>query len=388
MAEESVDRASWQPIEIVTKNGFDVTLGTLRKQHPELVVVDRYEKNLEELFLVSNPKYRFDKNYQDDFRRFTEAHCASCPMDEAGAWFHFPWLNTVVHYLNQDLHYELRTGRNKNLITKEEQETYFNATVAVLGMSVGSHVAVTIAMTGGAKHFKLADPDTISGDNLNRIRSGYQNVGMNKTIFVARQIAEINPYAEIELFEEGLDERNIEQILDGITIVAEEMDNPFFKIKVREIARRRGIPVVMGTDNGDGIIVDIERFDLNNNYPILHGKIGSMTAEEFRNLPPKDFPRIAAKIAGADLAVSRMLQSVAEVGKTLYSWPQLGTAANLCGTVLAYLARRIILKDPNIKSGRYEVSLDAIFDPDYNSPESVEKREGERNKFLKAMGLE
>lgn len=365
MAEERVDRVSWQPIKINIQNGFDAALGILRKEHPELVVVDRYKKNLEELFLLGNPKYRFDKNYQDDFRGFTEAHCAGSPMDAAGAWFYFPWLNTLIHYFNQDFHYELRTGRNRNLITKEEQEIYFNATVVVLGMSVGSHVAVTIAMTGGAKHFKLADPDAISGDNLNRVRGGYQNVGINKAVFVARQITEINPYAEIEIYEEGLHERNIEQIISETTIVVEEMDNPFFKVKAREIARHRGIPVVMGTDNGDGIIVDIERFDLDKNYPILHGKIGSMTAEEFRVLPPKDIPRVAAKIAGADVAVPRMLQSVVEVGDTLYSWPQLGTAANMCGTVIAYLTRKIILKAPNIKSGRYQVNLDAIFESDY-----------------------
>jgi len=364
MAQERVDRMSWQPV-VIPQNGFDAALETIRKEHPELAVVDHYEKNLEELFLLRNPNYRFDKNYQDDFRRFTEAHCAGSPMDAAGAWFYFPWLNTLVHYLNQDFHYELRTGRNRNLITKEEQEAYFNATVAVLGMSVGSHVAVTIAMTGGAKHFKLADPDTISGDNLNRIRSGYQNVGINKAIVVARQIFEINPYAEIELYEEGLHERNVEQVLGGVTVVVEEMDNPFFKIKIREIARRRGIPVVMGTDNGDGIIVDIERFDLDKNYPILHGKIGAMTAEEFRNLPPEDLPRVAAKIAGANLAVPRMLLSIAEVGKTLYSWPQLGTAATMCGTAVAYLTRKIILKAPNIKSDRYQVNLDAIFESDY-----------------------
>ena len=90
-----------------------------------------------------------------------------------------------------------------------------------------------------------------------------------------------------------------------------------------------------------------------------------MTAEQFRHLPPKDLPRVAAKIAGADLAVPRMLASVVEVGRSLYSWPQLGTAANLCGTVVSYLARRIIVKASNIRSGRYQVNLDATFESDY-----------------------
>jgi hypothetical protein len=121
----------------------------------------------------------------------------------------------------------------------------------------------------------------------------------------------------------------------------------------------------MGTDNGDGIITDVERFDLDAGRPILHGKLGQVTASALRAMPPRDLPRVAARIAGADLAVARMLESVTQVGQTLYSWPQLGTAANLCGTVVAYLVRRILLGDPVIRSGRYQVSLDAIFESGY-----------------------
>jgi hypothetical protein len=357
---EVIDRETWQPLRIAP-SGID----SLKGQHPELSIVDQYKKNLEELFLLRNPKYRFDKNYAAEFDSFCAGPVGKGLTVDTGEWFYFPWLNTLIHFLPEDLHYELRTGRNRNLIPKEEQDRFYGSTIAVLGMSVGSHVALMIAMTGGAKHLRLADPDAISGDNLNRIRSGYQNVGINKAIVVARQIAEMNPYADIKIYKEGLQEANMQEILDGATLVAEEMDSPFFKLKIREMARSRRIPVVMGTDNGDGVIVDIERFDLDGNYPILHGKVGSMTAEQFRHLSPKDLPRVAAKIAGADLAVPRMLLSVTEVGKTLYSWPQLGSAANLCGTVVSYLARRIVLKAPNIKSGRYQVSLDGTFESDY-----------------------
>jgi len=78
-------------------------------------------------------------------------------------------------------------------------------------------------------------------------------------------------------------------------------------------------------------------------------------------MPSADLPKVAAEIAGADLVVPRMLESVAEVGKTLYSWPQLGTAANMCGSLLAYLTRRIIVGDDTLKSGRYTVSPEMIF---------------------------
>jgi len=175
----------------------------------------------------------------------------------------------------------------------------------------------------------------------------------------------MNPYADIRIFPDGLTEENLDAVLDGVDVVVEEMDSPFFKLKVREAARERGIPVVMGTDNGDGIIVDVERFDLDGGRPILHGKLGQVTSSAMKAMSPRDLPKVAARIAGADLAVPRMLESVTQVGQTLYSWPQLGTAANLCGTVVAYLVRRILLKEPTIQSGRYQVSLDAIFESGY-----------------------
>lgn len=350
------DAATWQPACV-----FPAAVGDCIGKHPEITVVDENRRNLEELFLLRNPKYRFDKNYQAEFSDFYKKY----DREDFGNWYYFSWLNTLIRYFPEDLHLELRTGRNKYLITDEEQHRFYRSTIAFLGMSVGSHAALTVAMTGGARHMKLADPDTFSGDNLNRVRTGFQNVGVNKAVAVARQIYEMNPYAEIEVLPKGITEENAEKIFEGVDVAIEETDNPYWKLRIRELARARGVPVLMGTDNGDGAIVDVERYDMNRNYPILHGKIGKLTAEELKHMPPKDLPKVAGQIAGANLTVPRMLHSVAEVGKSLYSWPQLGTAATMCGALLAALARRIIVGDRNIKFGRYSVNPDAMFESDY-----------------------
>ena len=356
MVQQKVDRTTWQPVLIPADKISEVV-----KTHPEITVVDEYERNLKELFLLRNPKYRFGNDYEAYFKEFLKRY----HKPEAGNWFYFPWLNTLVRYLPEELHNELRTGRNKYLITSEEQIRFYYSTIVFLGMSVGSHIAIVTAMIGGSKHMKLADPDVFSGDNLNRVRMGFQNVGLNKAFAVARQIYEINPYAEIEVYPGGLTENNAAEILKGVDVVVEETDNPYWKLRVRELARERRIPVLMGTDNGDGAIVDIERYDINKNLPILNGLAKGLNAESLKNMPPKDLPKIAGKIAGANLTVPKMLYSVSEVGKALYSWAQLGTAANMCGSIIAMLARRIINKDVNIKSGRYSVNPDAIFESDY-----------------------
>lgn len=348
---DNFNRADWKPV-LVQDN-----LESFGNEHPGLQVVDMWDDLTEELFLLRNPKHKFDKEYADDLVSFREHY------ESKGNWFYFPWLNMLIRYLIEDDHFEVRTGRNKNLITKKEQEKYYNSCVAVLGMSVGSHVALTIAMTGGAKYMHLADLDIISGSNLNRIRSGFSQIGLAKVKSVARQIYEINPYADITIYEEGVTEENLNKMINGkinLDLIVEEMDNPFFKIKTRELARPKGIPVIMAADNGDGVNVDVERYDLDSKTPILHDIIPNINSELFRETDPKELVGIIAKMAGAEYANERMLQSVSEVGKSLYSWPQLGTAATLCGSVLANLGRRIILGE-DIKTGRYIVNEKEMF---------------------------
>ncbi len=355
-AAELITSIPWKPVPVP-----DGELEAFRRGHPDCAIIDETSRNLEELFLLRNPKYRFDKQYGPELEAFRKSMLG----EKFGAWFHFPWINACVRYFPEELHLELRTGRNKNLVTAEEQKRFYEATVVFLGMSVGSHGAIVTAMTGGAKHMKLADPDILSGDNLNRIRVGFHAVGLPKVVAVARQIYEINPYADLVLFPDGITAENADAILEGAGLVVEEMDHPYWKLRSRELARERRIPVVMATDNGDGVIVDVERYDVEPRLPVLNGLVRGITAETLKAMPPKDLPKVAGKIAGANLVVPRMLESVAEVGKTLYSWPQLGTAANMCGSLIAALGRRIVNGDSTIRSGRYSVNPDAIFESGY-----------------------
>ncbi|MEK7507530.1 MAG: hypothetical protein AAB602_00385, partial [Patescibacteria group bacterium] len=130
------------------------------KRWPVERVIDNYSELLEELFLIRNPKYRFNKDHKADFKKFANAHVGTCNLEEVGRWFYFPWNRLLVHYLENALHQELRTARNKNIITAAEQKKFYDFTVGIGGLSVGSHVALTLVMMGGAKKIKLADPDT------------------------------------------------------------------------------------------------------------------------------------------------------------------------------------------------------------------------------------
>jgi tRNA A37 threonylcarbamoyladenosine dehydratase len=69
---------------------------------------------------------------------------------------------------------------------------------------VGSHAALTIAIMGMARHIKLADPDEISASNLNRLNYDFTKIGKNKAQVAAEFIYQVNPYAEIDIYSNGI----------------------------------------------------------------------------------------------------------------------------------------------------------------------------------------
>jgi len=362
------------------------SLQAFRDRLNPTTVIDRYDLLLEDLFLIRNPRFKFIKDHVAEVAAFTEEYRAEKTLEEVGEWFYFPWNKTLAHYLPYEEHQEIRTARNRNIITKEEQEKFYGLHVAYAGLSVGSHGAMTVALMGGARSIKIADPDEVSASNLNRIRLDYLSLGRQKTDLVSEYVYQLDPYAQVEVFGAGVTHENIDAFLSDVDVLVEETDNLEFKIALRLAARERGLPVIMATDNGDGVIVEIERFDLDRSTQLFNGALGDITLEEFKTFPPSDLPKLATKIAGADLVVPRMLLSLKEVGQTLYSWPQLGDAATLSGIAIAYCLRRIALKEPLVL-GKAEINMDAIFDPTYASPEVVQARTTIRDMFKKAIGL-
>jgi hypothetical protein len=363
------------------------TLNEFRNRLQSHETVDRYDLLLEDLFLIRNPRFKFIKEYKNDLDIFIEEYRKGKTIEKCGEWFFFPWNKTLAHYLPADEHFEIRTARNRNIITTEEQHTLYGLRVAYAGLSVGSHGALTFALMGGAQHSKIADPDEVSPSNLNRIRFDFLSVGRKKTDLMKEYVWQLNPYALIDSFDEGVTPENMDSFLKDIDVLVEETDNLEMKILLRLEARKRGIPVVMATDNGDNIIIEIERFDLDREKQLFNGALGDITLEEFRSFPPHELPKLATRIAGPDLVTERMMSSLLEVGKTIYSWPQLGDAATLSGVAIAYTLKRLALGEPVVEEKR-EINLDATLDPHYADASSKERRDASRKSFFTTIGFE
>ena len=349
-------------------------------------VSDDYEEQLRELFAVRNPAIAYHPEFEKKFQKFCGVLSKRSPLSEHGRWAYYPWLGSLVHILAEADFELVRTARNRNLITREEQEKFYNATIGIGGLSVGSSVALAIVLQGGGRRLRIADHDRLALSNTNRIRAGVQNLGLLKVEMIARQIYEMNPYAKIEIFPDGLTPKNIVRFFEGLDIVVDEIDNLAVKYLIREQAKKHRIAVVMGADNGDNAVVDVERYDLNPKTAFFHGRMGKVTYDELNNLEKFGIGKMITKHVGPENVTERMQQSLLQMGKTIVSWPQLGGAALVNGAAVAYCVRKILNGQP-LESNRAIVSLDEKFIPRYGTSPERRRRAKAAADFRKIFGL-
>lgn len=372
---------------------FDLSQDADKARFRELVhegsirqIADDYEEEQRELFGIKNPTRVYAPGFEDAFQEHWRSLAAERPLDEHGRWAYFPWRYLASHILPEADYRAVRTARNRNLITEEEQARFYDATIGIGGLSVGSSVAFALALGGGGKRMKLADMDRLALSNTNRVLAGADRLGMLKVEMAARTIYEINPYAELELHPEGLTPDNIEPFFDGLDVMVDELDNLAVKYLIREQAKKRGIAVVMAADNGDNAVVDVERYDLDPETPFFHGRMGEVSYGMLAGLDKFGIGKMITKHVGPENVTERMQQSLTEMGKTIVSWPQLGGAALINGAAVAYCIRKILNGQP-LEGNRALVSLDEKLVPGYDSPEEEARRAAVTDSFRKMFGL-
>jgi molybdopterin/thiamine biosynthesis adenylyltransferase len=358
-------------------------------------VFDTLSSQLRELVKSRNPRivYTFA-----ELNTAVQKLLGSTPVEEYGLWVYYPWSKRLVHILDEEEFTELRTNRNKYKITDEERIRLSGKKVGIIGLSVGQSVSLTLAMERSFGELRIADFDELEITNLNRLRSGIHNMGLKKTVVVAREIAEIDPFLKVTCFHDGIDDNNLEAFLlenGKLDVLIDECDSVDIKINCRVSAKKHGIPVVMeASDRGT---VDIERFDLEPDRPILHGLVDHLDISKLKGLTTNEekLPYILP-IAGMENMSARFKASAVEIGQTISTWPQLASAVTLGGGITADVCRRILLGLLHV-SGRYYIDIEQLIaDPKkeviknpevLTEPLTIEKMKRYANK-LQSVGSE
>lgn len=345
-------------------------LKALISNNPSLTIYDTILSQLAELIKLNNPQKKLT---QEESAALVALHL-NTDADHYGVWVYFPWSDKLVHTLDEEEFAQVRTSRNVYKITPEEIAVLKQKKIGIIGLSVGQSIALTLAMERTCGELRLADFDEIELSNMNRIKVNVQDLGLNKAIVAARQIAELDPFINVVCFTDGINLDTIDAFFSDngqLDILVEECDGIDIKILARIKAKALGVPVVM--DTNDKGMLDVERFDLEPERPIFHGKVAELEAlsadqltEALNNLTIPEKIGYLAKIIGYENLSEAMMKSVSEMNKTIVGWPQLASAVTLGGAMITDISRRILLKQFNA-SGRYFVDFDNLFKDEFNT---------------------
>jgi len=351
-------KSVYQPIILRLDNKPDnVTFKRLFEDAKVTFVCDEIYSQLQELIKCRNPSVKIK---QDEYPELINKHLAGKDIQEYGTWVYYPWNQQLVHLLAEDEFVEVRTNRNQYKITRAEQDIILTKKIGIIGLSVGQSIALTLAMERGFGELRLADFDELELSNLNRIRTGVRNLGLPKVVIAAREIAEIDPFLNVTCFFEGLTEENMNDFFlknGKLDLLVDECDGLDIKIMSRFKARALKIPVVM--DTSDRGMLDVERFDLEPDRPILHGTVEDVDPESIKGLTNEEKIPLVLQMLGIENVSLRIKASMIEVEQTINTWPQLASSVALGGAVGADVCRRILLNQFH-DSGRYYIDLDEI----------------------------
>ena len=316
-------------------------------------VFDTLEDQLAELLVTRDPRLRTNP---DGLAEAVSRELGGQGWGHYGCWAWYPWTRSLIRILNEADFIELRTNRNRNKITEEEQGTLREKQVGIVGLSVGSAFAMSLAMERTCGSLKVADFDDLELSNLNRIQTGIKNLGLPKWVSICRGIAEVDPYFEVEVYSSGLTAENASEFFEGLDLVCYACDQVSAKALIRSSARRNKVPVLMETS--DRGMLDIERYDQGvEGY--LHGRISEDMLEDMLKATEWTSEFFNAFI-DLSQASARGTQSLEEVGRTLVGWPQLYSDVAAGGAHATQAARKILLGYPAMDSRIY-LELDEQF---------------------------
>jgi molybdopterin/thiamine biosynthesis adenylyltransferase len=144
--------------------------------------------------------------------------------------------------------YKLAFSRNLGWITPSEQLKLKGSRIAIAGMGGVGGVHLLTLVRLGISNFHIADFDEFEIQNFNRqVGADMSTLGQPKVEVLKSRAIGINPELNIKTFNQGVNEGNLNEFLDGVDIYVDGLD--IFVLELRELLFQacadRGIPVIV-----------------------------------------------------------------------------------------------------------------------------------------------
>jgi two-component system sensor histidine kinase/response regulator len=168
------------------------------------------------------------------------------PAEKYGVWVYFPWSNKIVHILDENEFDELRTKKNEN-ISPEEQLALAKKKVGIAGLAFGKSMILTLASQKNLEEIRIAEAETLTMEEIALFPTGLHNLGIPKSVIIARQIAEASPFLKVVCFPYGLSEENSEDFFlkeETLDILFDGCTDPQLKLSLHAKAKTLNVPVL------------------------------------------------------------------------------------------------------------------------------------------------
>ncbi|WHH60179.1 tRNA threonylcarbamoyladenosine dehydratase [Petroclostridium sp. X23] len=173
-------------------------------------------------------------------------------------------------------------SRTELLLGTKGLEKLSQSKVAIFGIGgVGSFTVEALARSGVGK-FVLVDDDTVCLTNLNRqLHATRKTVGKPKVSLMRERILDINPKAEVVVYQEFYSAENAESLIhDDTDYIVDAIDTVTAKIDLIVRAKEKGIPVM--SSMGAGNKLDPTQFQVADIYETSIDPLAKVMRRELR----------------------------------------------------------------------------------------------------------
>ena len=128
------------------------------------------------------------------------------------------------------------------------QKRLKNAKVLVIGAGGLGSPALLYLAAAGVGTIGIAEFDEVDESNLQRqVIHGMSDIGRPKALSAKESIAEVNPYVEVVVHDERLDNDNVLRVFEGYDLIVDGTDNFATRYMVNDAAYFLRIPYVWGS---------------------------------------------------------------------------------------------------------------------------------------------
>ena len=142
-------------------------------------------------------------------------------------------------------------SRQMSIVTRSEQQRFKDAKITVIGCGGIGGETIEMLARMGIGNLVLVDKDAFDLSNLNRqTLASLSDLGLDKSAVAAEKVRLINPYVNVDIFNEHVDQENIDKIIGDSDIVIDALDNVLTRVIVSRKAKEKGIPYIHGAIHG------------------------------------------------------------------------------------------------------------------------------------------